>query len=158
MKYKKHVHELCATPATCLHLTESLKGSGQTVVADSWFGSIKSAVQLINQNGLNSIMLVKTTYKNYPVDMLNESQLAQGKWIALQTKKKDVKLHTVKFLNLKEKQFVSTCSITLPGPPRKTKYCGEIICPTVAYEYLQPAASIDIHNHVHKASVGFEDV
>ena len=88
MKYKKHVHELCATPATCLHLTESLKESGQTVVADSWFGSIKSAVQLINQNGLNSIMLVKTAYKNHPVDMLNESQLAHGKWIALQTKKR----------------------------------------------------------------------
>ena len=88
MKYKKHVHELCATPATCLHLTEGLKGSEQTVVADSWFGSIKSAVQLINQNGLNSIMLVKTAYKNHPVDMLNESQLTQGKWIALQTKKR----------------------------------------------------------------------
>ena len=36
MKHKKHVHELGATAATCLSLTESL--------ADSWFRSVKSAV------------------------------------------------------------------------------------------------------------------
>ena len=37
MKHKKHVHKLGATAVTYLHITESLKGSGQTVVVDSWF-------------------------------------------------------------------------------------------------------------------------
>ena len=44
MKHKKYVHELGATAATSLHLTESLKGSGQTVMADLWFRPVKSAV------------------------------------------------------------------------------------------------------------------
>ena len=44
MKHKKYVHELGATAATSLHLTESLKGSGRTVVADLWFRPVKSAV------------------------------------------------------------------------------------------------------------------
>ena len=107
----------------------------------------------MNQNGSHSIMLVNPAYKNYSVDMLNESQLARGKCIALQTKTEDVKLQAVKFLDLKEKQFVSACSTTLLGPPRKTKHCGEITCPMVAYEYLQSAGSIDIHNHVQTGSV-----
>ena len=89
-------------------------------------------------------MVVKAAYKNYPVDMLNESQLTQGEWIAVQTEAEDVKLQAVKFLHLKEKQFVSTYSTTLPGPPRETKHCGEIPCPMVAYKYLQSAAGIGI--------------
>ena len=30
----------------------------------------------MNQNGLDLIIVVKTAYKNYPVDILNESQIA----------------------------------------------------------------------------------
>ena len=76
--------------------------------------------------------------------MLNESQLTQGEWIAVQTEAEDVKLQAVKFLHLKEKQFVSIYPTTLPGPPRETKHCGEIPCPMVAYKYLQSAAGIGI--------------
>ena len=112
----------------------------------------------MNQNGLDLIIVVKTAYKNYPVDILNESQIAWGEWIALQIETEDVKLQAVKFIDLKEKQFVSTYSTILPGPPRKTKHCGKITCPMIAYEYLQSAASINIHNHVHTVSGGFGDV
>ena len=49
---KKDVNELGATTSTCLRVTDSFKGSGHIVNADSWFGSVKSAVQLMNHNGL----------------------------------------------------------------------------------------------------------
>ena len=102
--------------------------------------------------------MVEKRVLNGKVDMLNESQLARGEWVALQTETEDVKLQAVKFLDLKEKQFASACSTIFPGPPRKTKHCGEITRPMVAYEYLHSAASIDIHNHVRTGSFGFEDV
>ena len=142
----------------CLRLTESLKGSGRTVIADSWFGSVKSAVELMNQNGLYAIMLVKTAHRNYPKSLLNNNQLSRGKWVSMQTESNGVKLQANKFMDLKNKQFITTCSTDLPGPPRKTKHAGDINRPMVAYEYLESAASIDIHNHVRTGSLGFEDI
>ena len=52
------------------HLSSSngffLKGSGCIVIADSWFGSVKSAVQLMDHRAY-SIMVVKTAaHKLYP--------------------------------------------------------------------------------------------
>ena len=40
---------------------------------------------------------------------------------------------------------------------RVTKHCGLIPRPQVAYDYLQHAAAIDIHNHVRTGSVGMEN-
>ena len=64
-------------------------------------------------------MVVKTVYRNYPVDMLNESQLPWDESIALQTKTEDVKLQAVKFLDLKEKPFFQ-------GPQGKPNIVGEL--------------------------------
>ena len=46
-------------------LTGPYHGSYRRVVADSWFGSVKSAVEL-RKCGLFSIMLVKVAHKNFP--------------------------------------------------------------------------------------------
>ena len=43
------------------------------------------------------------------------------------------------------------------GPPRETKHHGLISRPQVAFDYLQFAAGIDIHNHVRTGSRGYED-
>ena len=56
----------------------------------------------MNQNGLHSIMVVKTAYRNHPIDMLNESQLAEVNGLHSKLKQ-DVKLQAVKLLDLKEK-------------------------------------------------------
>ena len=65
MKDKEHVTEYGATTATTLRLTDYWKNTGRIVVGDSWFGSVKTAVQLMHK-GLYSNLLVKTAHKNYP--------------------------------------------------------------------------------------------
>ena len=83
-------------------------------------------------------MVVKTVYRNYPVDMLNESQLAWDESIALQTKTEDVKLQAVKFLDLKEKPFFQ-------GPQGKPNTVGELSAlslPMSIYSLLQASTYI----------------
>ena len=46
---------------------------------------------------------------------------------------------------------------SLDGPPRATKYHGDVPRSMVAYEYLSSSASIDIPNHFHTGSTGLED-
>ena len=73
MAKKQFVDDLGATAATCLRLTESYPLSDRMVI--SWFGSVKSAMEPELRNDLYSIMLVKTVHKNYPKELLAESNL-----------------------------------------------------------------------------------
>ena len=156
MQHAEHVRELGATTACCLRMTKAWSYSGKIVVADSWFGSVKSAVNLLNRNGLHSIMLVKTAHRDYPKDLLATPN--RGEWNSATATIDDVDLLAVKFMDLQEKQFISTCSTSSVGPPRQTKHHGEVPRPQIAYDYLSYAAGIDIHNHVRTGSLGFEDV
>ncbi len=47
MQEKEFVPEYGATTATVLRLTKDFQGTGRTVIADSWFGSVKSAAELM---------------------------------------------------------------------------------------------------------------
>ena len=118
MATKKHVKKFGATCATTLRLTEPLHGSGRTVIGDSWFGSVKTVTQL-RKVGLYSAMIVKTAHKIYPVDLLNTHKLKRGEWIAYTAEIDDVKLMATSFMDLKKKQFISTCSTSLEGQPRR---------------------------------------
>ena len=127
MASKDHVDRVGATTAACLRLTDPWKGSGRIVVGDSWFGSVKSARELLETNGLYSIMLVKTAYKDYPRLLLREKTLNnRGEWNSVSGKVNDIKMMAVLFKDLQEKQFISTCSTSLEGNPRKTKHHGLI--------------------------------
>jgi len=78
MQEKEFVPEYGATTATVLRLTKDFQGTGRTVIADSyWFGSVKSAAELMKV-GLYSIMVVKTAHKNFPRELLNETELERG--------------------------------------------------------------------------------
>ena len=70
----------------------------------------------------------------------------------------DVDLQACHFLDLQLKDFISTCSMAVPGHPRKTKHHGLVPHPQVAETCLKYAASINIHNHVGTGSSAFEDV
>ena len=48
-------------------------------MVDSWFGSVKSAIALLD-NELYSVMLVKTAHKRCPREKLVERKLNMGKW------------------------------------------------------------------------------
>ena len=156
MKDKEFVSDFGATAATTLRLCHEIQGSGRVVIGDSWFGSVKTAVCL-HKVGLYAIFLVKTAHKLYPLEKLAETSLERGEWVGLHAEVDGVPLQAVNFLDLQLKHFISTCSTVLPGPPRETKHCGEIARPKVAFEYLQSAAAIDIHNHVRTGSMGLED-
>ena len=66
MQNKPYSKDLGATAATCLRLTEPYRGSGKIMIADSWFGSVKSAISIFKQNGLFCIMIVKTAHREFP--------------------------------------------------------------------------------------------
>ena len=80
MSKKEFVKEYGATTATVLHLTDEYYGTGQIVVADSWFGLVKSAIALMKK-GLYANMFVKTAHKDFPSDQLNEKNLSSGNWV-----------------------------------------------------------------------------
>ena len=65
MQSKQYVSDFGATCATMLRLVESIAASGRVVIGDSWFGSVKAAIQLREQ-GLYSIMLFKTNHVYTP--------------------------------------------------------------------------------------------
>ena len=156
MKEKEHVSKYGATCATTLHLTTDFHGTGGIVIADSWFGSVKTAVAL-KQSGLYSIMIVKTAHKRFPREALDSHDLEIGEWVAYNATFDDVKLQVVSFQDIKKKQFISTCSTILPGNPRKTRYLGEVSHPKVAEFYLNHVAAIDMDNHIRTGSMGLED-
>ena len=160
MRQKKYVKEFGATTACTLRLSEYWKNSGRIVIGDSWFGSVKTAVQLMLKNGLYSILLVKTAHKNFPKRELGEAKavLERGERVSAESSIEGVDLLAVRFKDLKEKQFISTCSSSTEGPPRITKHHGEVTRPQVAADYLAHAAGIDIHNHVRQGKNCFEDV
>ena len=142
---------------TSLLLGFILSGSRRIVVGDSLFGSVKTCVELWNINGLYSNLLVKAAHKKYTRKLLRESDIERGQWVCARAEIDGVKLMATRFLDLQEKLFISSCSTSLDGPPRATKYHGDVPRPMVAYEYLSSSASIDIHNHFRTGSSGLED-
>lgn len=62
-EYRDHVG---ATTATTLRLVKPWRGTGRTVVGDSWFGSCNTAEWLVDEMGLHSILAIKTGHAGYP--------------------------------------------------------------------------------------------
>ena len=157
MAAKDYVMPFGAITATTLRLTQPYHGTGKRVIADSWSGSVKSAVEL-SKRGLYSIMLVKTAHKQFPRQLLGEKNLERGDWVAYTATVDEVKVQACRFRDLKVKDFVSTCSTAIPGNPRKTNHNGFVSRPKVAEDYLKNSASIDVHNHYRTGSCGLEDI
>ena len=77
-------------------------------------------------------MLVKTAHKNFPHQLLGNTHLQRGEWVAHTTEKDGIKLQACRFKDLKVKYFISTCSMVLPRNPRKTKHHRNVPRPKVA--------------------------
>eukprot|EP00873_Tetraselmis_striata_P005316 jgi/Tetstr1/425580/TSEL_016001.t1 len=69
MKLKKYVQEYNATTACTLRLVEPWFKSGRIVVADSWFGSVRCALQL-SARDMFSVLAVKGGKARYPKEEL----------------------------------------------------------------------------------------
>ncbi len=77
MAAKEHVKEHGATTACVLRLVNDWAGTGSIIIGDSWFGSVKSSVDL-KKIGLYSNMIVKTAHKKYPMTLLKSKKLVRG--------------------------------------------------------------------------------
>lgn len=65
------------TTATTLRVSEPYMGQGKILVGDSWFGSVKSAAELLKR-GTYSVLNVKTASKLYPKKVIKELRLVRG--------------------------------------------------------------------------------
>ena len=151
MSGKDYVREYNGATATTLHLTQPYHSCGRCIIAYSWFGSVKSASEVMRLD-LYRIMLVKTAHKDFPHQLLGEEPLQHDEWKAYTANKDGVKLQACRFCYLKVKEFISTCGSVIPGLFRKTKHHGKVAQPKAAGEYLKYAASIDIHSNYHNGS------
>ena len=160
MSQKEYHAELGATTACTLRLTKPYHTSGRVVYADSWFGSVKTCLEL-KKRGLHSTVVVKTAHKFYPKLLLQDKgDLAVGEHHSMLLK--DSELLAVQYRDKKEKQLLSSCSTTLPGEPRikiskRTKETTMIPRPRIFSEYCEAAGAIDIYNHFRTGSAGLED-
>ena len=110
-----------ATTSTTLRLTQPWHGSGRIVVGDSWFSSVKTAVQL-RKRGLHFIGPVKTAHRKYPLAALKRRCPAdRGSWIAATATDEDVDLIALGWQDRCVHTVVGTCGTTLEGSPAKKR-------------------------------------
>ena len=104
MAYKEHTDQVGTTNATCLRFTKPWKGTGRIVVGDSWYGSVKSPKELFQKNELFSTALVKTEYKHYLKELLQQNILLNhGEWSAVSRNIDGIKMIAVLFKDLQER-------------------------------------------------------
>ena len=80
-----------AITATTLRLTAAYHGTGRIIVANSWFGSLKTALALM-KCGLYCNMFIKTAHKGFPRELLNQTDLSRGEWAAYAADVEGVKI------------------------------------------------------------------
>ena len=160
MACKEGVDEHGATTACTLRLTTPYHGSGRVVFGDSWFGSIKTAVEL-KKVGLHSTLMVKTAHKKFPKELF----VAEGPVTKGETKfmfQESEGLIAAKYQDKKLKQLVSTFATSLPGNPRlkKSRRTGEVQSiprPKIFADYCEYAGAIDNFNHYRTGGTALED-
>ena len=99
MANKKYVAEYGATAAFVLRAMERFRGTGKALIADSWFGSVKTAVLLLEW-GLYCILVVKTNHKFFCLDKLKSALTALG----------DITAHTTRAVSYTTKVTLQSCS------------------------------------------------
>lgn len=116
---------------------------GRTIVADSWFGSLKMAREL-RDNGLYSIMQVaKRAYwpTGMPVaDIIETLGADYISYNSMISKDTNENLVAVSFRDLKVKAIIATCGVTTRGKIRRFRNINtgemvEVVRPKVFDEY-----------------------
>ena len=183
MQNKDFVNELGATTACSLRLTKPYWGTGRTVIADAWFGSVKCAIQLRNR-GLYSIMVVKNNSMYFPNSLLEkilettqqvdekkegskitkelqgtlqERNLKRGEWVSAVCKMDNNYDLASRLKDLKEKKLICMAGTSSEDTPRITLSGKEVSRPNVGVEYANSSAAVDIYNHVRTGGTGIED-
>ena len=103
MQENEHIVMYGATSGTTLSLPSDINRTGRIVIADSWFGSVKT-ITILKESGLYSVKLMKKAYLQFPQKSLDLHDFTVGKWVAYTVNLAGVELQAVSFQDLKKKQ------------------------------------------------------
>jgi len=169
MHGRAHWAEGFASTALLLRLLQCFAGTGRTVLGNSAFASVQTAVHLFKRLGLFFIGLVKSCTRLYPFKFTQEYQYPhRGAHVALTAQHEGVNVRAVAWGDKKVKSFISTCGTTAPGIPHEKQrwrnnnngttdyFAMRVPRPKVVEEYYDGAQIIDVHNHLRQGVLGLE--
>lgn len=164
MAEKRWHAEHGATTATTLRLTEPWFGSGRVVAGDSWFASVKTALQL-RKHGLHFLGVVKTAHRQFPLKALKERcPENRGAHVVAASTIEDVDLLAVGWRDKAVHTIVGTCGTTIEGESAKKRrvtdtgevYYKQVPRPKVVQDYHEAAPALDVHNHIRQDGLALE--
>ena len=99
MQEKEHVAMYGATCATPLSLSSDINETGKIVIADTWFGSVKTVIAL-KESALYSVKLVKKADERFPQESQDSHDFIAGNWVAYTANFDGTELQAVSFQDL----------------------------------------------------------
>ncbi|GMH34641.1 hypothetical protein BSKO_02502 [Bryopsis sp. KO-2023] len=110
MGKKEFANRYKATVAGTLRLTKHYHGSHRVLIADSWFGSVRSCAALLD-HGLYSILNVKMGHSFFPkTDLLEDMNGRKGASVSFRAKWKGLPLLAVGWHHLQPMLMVASAS------------------------------------------------
>lgn len=156
-KNKQFVSEYGSTAAYVLRLARPWFGSGRTIVGDSWFGSPKVCL-LLMQNGLYGIFHVKKKRGwplNYPRDMIQKLGNTYGSYFSKVAIVNSVQLIAASLKDRKPQCIIATASTTTQDDEverivkeHNNSSLVKFIRPKIFSEYSFSKGAVDINNQV----------
>ena len=175
VKPKYYSKERGASAATTMRLTENWFGTGRVVAGDSWFGSVKGLVAML-ENGLHGIFDVKTGTNGYPLkEIFDATGSGNGDWTTM-TSEANINGDATPIYAVSHRRgdsvhgFVASCGTTLQGSAVKVYFeddedrcMGEIDeyeisrkAPCVLNDFTVAQPTIDRNNRYRQAILAME--
>ena len=178
MKTKPFFRPHGATCACVLRLGKATKNHGQNpdplirnlFYGDSWFASLKTAVQVTEELDAEFVGPVKTSHKQFPKTYLENTMKTwpPGSHLVMQTELKGKSYYAIgyKYNMKKVLSFIATegAGHTKPGEPYEAKWLDDngracsrkVPRPHILSEYFSHSNQIDKHNHARQSQLGIE--
>ena len=175
MKTKPFFHPHGATCACVLRLGKSTKDNSQhpdplirnLFYGDSWFASLKTAVQVTDELDAEFLGPVKTSHRQFPKKYLEDTMETwpPGSHLVMETQKHGSSYYAIGYkYNMKKVLcFIASegAGHTKPGKPYEAKWLDEngltssrlIPRPHILSEYFENSNQIDKHNHARQSQL-----
>ncbi|CAG8586319.1 9657_t:CDS:2, partial [Scutellospora calospora] len=157
-KKKQFVLEYGNTTAYVLHLVRPWFSSGRTIVGDSWFGSPKLCIVLM-QNGLYGIFHIKKKRGwplNYPCDMVQKLGSAYGSYFSKVATINNIYLIAASLKDRKPQCIIASASTTTIADKIEhvvKEYNNSLLVKftrlKIFYEYSCSKGAVDINNQAN---------
>ena len=166
MRKKKFRYEHQHHTAASLRLVEPLFGSGRLIVGDSWFGSVNTAVAMMDK-GLHFLGNIKTCHALFPQAVLREhTPMEHGQALIYETVFKGHKLNAVSVRKGKKKYrlMISTRGTSIVtgeqswGGFDKKGFRYKVTKPQIDIDanYTKAQPHVDVHNKLRQRSLALE--